>query len=98
MVDVLHHIPPPRRADAIAAAAQRTAQGGVFIYKDMTDRPHWRRSAHTLDDLIFSHELVQQVREGEVEAWATQSGLPLEHAEYIPRLVYGHQLRVFRKT
>jgi 2-polyprenyl-3-methyl-5-hydroxy-6-metoxy-1,4-benzoquinol methylase len=97
MVDVLHHIPPAQRAQAIAAAAHRTAPGGVFIYKDMTDRPLWRRFAHSLDDLIFSHELVQQVREGEVEAWAAQSGLDLEHAEYIPRLVYGHQLRVFRK-
>jgi SAM-dependent methyltransferase len=97
MIDVLHHIPPAERARAIAAAASRTAPGGVFIYKDMTDRPLWRRFAHSLDDLVFSHELVRQVRKGEVEAWAVQSGLALEHAEYIPRLVYGHQLRVFRK-
>ncbi|KAB0265430.1 class I SAM-dependent methyltransferase [Microvirga brassicacearum] len=97
MVDVLHHIPPPRRADAITAAARRTARGGLFIYKDMTDRPLWRRFAHTVDDLVFSHELVRQVRAGEVEAWAAQSGLAIEHTESIPRLVYGHELRVFRK-
>ena len=97
MVDVLHHIPPVDRAQAIAEAARRTAKGGVFVYKDMTDRPYWRRLAHTIDDLIFSHELVQQVKEGEVEAWAARCGLALEHAEAIPRYVYGHQLRVFRK-
>ena len=98
MVDVLHHIPLSARAGAIAAAARRMASGGLFIYKDMTDRPLWRRLAHTLDDLVFSHELVHQVRNGEVESWAMQSSLTLEHAEYIPRLVYGHQLRVFRKS
>lgn len=98
MVDVLHHIPPAGRAEAIEEAARRTAHGGIFLYKDMTDSPRWRRIAHTIDDLIFSHELVQQVREGEVEAWAAKCGLALEHAEYIPRYVYGHQLRVFRKT
>lgn len=97
MIDVLHHIPEALRPAAIAAAARRTAPGGVFIYKDMTDRPGWRRFAHTLDDLVFSRELVRQVRQGEAETWAAQSGLALEHAEYIPRLVYGHQLRVFRK-
>jgi 2-polyprenyl-3-methyl-5-hydroxy-6-metoxy-1,4-benzoquinol methylase len=98
MVDVLHHIPVPKRADAIRAAAQRTAAGGVFIYKDMTDSPTWRRVAHTIDDLIFSHELVTQVRAGEVEAWAGEADLAIEHSEFIPRLVYGHQLRVFRKS
>ena len=98
MVDVLHHIPPSRRADAIAAAAHRTARGGLLIYKDMTDRPRWRRFAHTVDDLIFSHELVHQVEAGEVDAWGTRAGLQIEHAEYIPRLIYGHQLRVFRKA
>ena len=69
----------------------------MFIYKDMTDRPLWRRWAHSLDDLIFAHELVHQVRTGDVERWGEQVGLALERAEYIPRLVYGHQLRVFRR-
>ncbi len=97
MIDVLHHIPQAQRAGAIAAAASRTAAGGLFLYKDMSDRPLWRRWAHTLDDLVFSHELVHQVGTGEVERWGEQAGLALERAEYIPRLVYGHELRVFRR-
>jgi SAM-dependent methyltransferase len=97
MVDVLHHIPEGRRSEAIAIAARRIAPGGVFIYKDMTDRPLWRRWAHTLDDLIFAHEFVHQVPPKRVEEWAHREGLTLEHAEYLPRLVYGNILRVFRK-
>ncbi|WP_019401807.1 MULTISPECIES: bifunctional 2-polyprenyl-6-hydroxyphenol methylase/3-demethylubiquinol 3-O-methyltransferase UbiG [unclassified Chelatococcus] len=97
MVDVLHHVPEAERQKVVAAAARRTAPGGVFIYKDMTDEPGGRRLAHTIDDLIFSHELVRQVSPEAVEHWAAGEGLELVASEYLPRLVYGHVLRVFRK-
>ena len=97
MVDVLHHISPEKRSEAIRVATGLTAPGGLFIYKDMTDKPRWRRWAHTIDDLIFSQELVEQVPPAFVETWGGQSGLELVHADYLPRLVYGNVLRVFRR-
>ncbi|AQH02986.1 hypothetical protein A9R05_29375 [Burkholderia sp. KK1] len=97
MVDVLHHVAPHERADVFAAAARRVGPGGVFIYKDMTARPGGRRLAHNIDDYVFTREWVQQVPDGAVEAWAIDQRLALVHGEFIPRLIYGHELRVFRR-
>lgn len=97
MVDVLHHVPGDERAAIVAAAASRVRPGGAFIYKDMTTRSRWRRFAHNVDDWVFTREWVTQVADGAVEQWAAAAGLVLEHAEYIPRLVYGNELRVFRR-
>ncbi len=97
MVDVLHHVPTPGRQAVVAEAVRRVAENGVFIYKDMTTRSRWRRLAHNLDDYLFTREWVEQVPQGAVEAWARAGGLVLEHSEYIPRLVYGHELLVFRR-
>jgi 2-polyprenyl-3-methyl-5-hydroxy-6-metoxy-1,4-benzoquinol methylase len=97
MVDVLHHVPPRDRSDVFAEAARRVKPGGIFIYKDMTARPGGRRLAHNIDDYIFTREWVEQVPEGAVEAWASDHRLALVHGEYIPRLIYGHELRVFQQ-
>lgn len=97
MVDVLHHVPVEKRQRAVSEAVRRVKPGGVFIYKDMTDKPFGRRLAHTVDDLIFSHELVQQVVPEQVEQWAEAEGLTLLASEYVPRLIYGNVLRVFSK-
>ncbi len=97
MVDVLHHVPVAQRPSIFAAAAERVAPGGVFIYKDMATRPRWRRLAHNLDDYLFTRQWVEQVPDGAVETWADASGLVLEHAEHIPRLVYGNERRVVRR-
>jgi 2-polyprenyl-3-methyl-5-hydroxy-6-metoxy-1,4-benzoquinol methylase len=97
MVDVLHHVPAEERQHAVSEAARRVKPGGLFIYKDMTDKPFGRRLAHTVDDLIFSHELVQQVPPQLVEQWAEAEGFALVASEYVPRLIYGNVLRVFRR-
>ncbi len=97
MVDVLHHVAPGGRRDVVVTAVDRVGPDGVFIYKDMTTRSRLRRLAHNLDDYAFTREWVEQVPDGLVEKWAAEQGLVLEHSEYIPRLVYGHELRVFRR-
>lgn len=97
MVDVLHHVPPGNRSDVFSAAARRVRPGGIFLYKDMTARPGGRRLAHNIDDYIFTREWVEQVPEGAVETWAGDHRLALVHDEFIPRLIYGHELRVFQR-
>ncbi|WP_157696258.1 methyltransferase [Caballeronia temeraria] len=97
MIDVLHHVRPRDRSDVFAAAARRVKPGGVLLYKDMTARPGGRRLAHNIDDYVFTREWVEQVAEGAVETWASDHQLALVHDEFIPRLIYGHELRVFQR-
>ena len=97
MVDVLHHIPPPRQPEAIRAAARRVAAGGRLIYKDMTQHPFWRRWANTAHDLLLARQLVHYVSPDRVERWTRDEGMALLHAEDYARFVYGHQLRVFSR-
>jgi 2-polyprenyl-3-methyl-5-hydroxy-6-metoxy-1,4-benzoquinol methylase len=97
MIDVLHHIPPARQQEAIAAAARRVAPGGRLIYKDMTRHPFWRRWANTTHDLLLSGQLVHYVAPDRVVSWASDAGMTLLHAEDYSRFVYGHQLRVFSR-
>jgi 2-polyprenyl-3-methyl-5-hydroxy-6-metoxy-1,4-benzoquinol methylase len=98
MIDVLRHIPPARQREAVLAAARRVARGGVLIYKDMASRPAWRRIANTLHDLLLAQQIVSYVPVAEVERWLTDFGLSLVHGADYARLVYGHELRVFRRA
>jgi 2-polyprenyl-3-methyl-5-hydroxy-6-metoxy-1,4-benzoquinol methylase len=97
MVDVLHHIPPPRQQEAIGEAARRVAPGGRLIYKDMTQYPFWRRWANTAHDLVVARQLVNYIAPEKVVRWALDDGMTLLHAEDYSRVVYGHQLRVFSR-
>ncbi|NCE87615.1 class I SAM-dependent methyltransferase [Pseudomonas sp. Q1] len=97
MVDVLHHVPVAEREAFIHCAASRVTPGGVFIFKDMTTRSRARQFAHQLDDWIFTREWVVPVKCEEVEQWANTAGLELQHDAYIPRLVYGNELRIFKR-
>ena len=97
MIDVLHHIPPARQQEAIAAAVARVHPGGRLIYKDMVSRPAWRRWGNTIHDLILARQLVNYVPVATVERWVTDTGATLLHGENYARLFYGHELRVFAR-
>jgi len=97
MIDTLHHIPPKQQRQAVLAAVQRVAPGGVLIYKDMMSRPARRRVANTLHDFLVAGEIVNYRSIAELETWVKDAGLSLVHAHSYARLVYGHDLRVFRR-
>jgi hypothetical protein len=62
----------------------------------MVSRPAWRRVANTIHDFLVAGDVVHYVLIGDVERWVRDAGLDLVHAEAYARLVYGHDLRVFR--
>ncbi len=97
MVDVLHHVPETDRAQAIAEAVKRVGPDGIFLFKDMVEKPYWRRLAHNIDDLIFSGEWVKQVKTADVEAQVGNAGFELIESLCIPRIFYGNTLRIFRR-
>jgi 2-polyprenyl-3-methyl-5-hydroxy-6-metoxy-1,4-benzoquinol methylase len=54
MIDVLHHIPPDAHESVIEQAAARVRPGGMFLYKDIARRPHWKAWANRLHDLVVA--------------------------------------------
>lgn len=95
LIDVMHHIPPPSRRELFRKATSRLRHSGTLIYKDISARPRWRAWANRLHDLVIAKQWIQLVPIRQVEEWAIADQLKLEHADYIPRLWYGHDLRVW---
>lgn len=98
MVDVLHHVPEDGRARAVDQSLRRVAPGGIFLFKDMVEKPFWRRLAHNLDDLLFSGEWVRQVKTDALESQVLEAGFRLVESACIPRVFYGNTLRVFQRV
>lgn len=97
MVDVLHHVPEADRAQAVTQCLRRVGPNGLFLFKDMVEKPFLRRLAHNLDDLLFSGEWVRQVKTEALEKQVEDAGFRLLKSEDIPRVFYGNTLRVFQR-
>jgi 2-polyprenyl-3-methyl-5-hydroxy-6-metoxy-1,4-benzoquinol methylase len=97
LIDVMHHVPQPARETVLQRAADRVRPGGLFIYKDMADRPVWRATANRLHDLVMARQWVHYAPVEAVEAFCRSTGLELIHREDINMLWYGHEMRIFRR-
>ena len=74
MCDVLHHVPPPMRADILTAARQLLAPGGSFVFKDWgrTMTPiHWIAYAA---DRWLTGDRVRFLKPREAEALLSSTG------------------------
>lgn len=96
LIDVMHHVPPESQRQLLKLAAEHMKPGGLFLYKDMVNRPLWRAAANRLHDLILARQLIHYAPIANIEAWAADFGLVLIEGQSINRLWYGHELRVFR--
>ncbi len=97
LIDVMHHVPPSQQQQVFRHAASRLAPGGVLIYKDIAVRPRWRAWANRLHDLVVAREWVHLVPVSQAEEWAAAENLNLKYGAYLPRLWYGHELRVWSR-
>jgi 2-polyprenyl-3-methyl-5-hydroxy-6-metoxy-1,4-benzoquinol methylase len=97
IIDVMHHVPPAHQREVIHTAALRIAPGGLLLYKDMCRKPLWRGWANRLHDLVLARQWIHYAPIEDVEQWAGDAGLRLEHSSKHNLLWYGHELRVFRK-
>lgn len=97
LIDVLHHVPPAAQESAFRAAAARVRPGGLFIYKDMADRPFWAAGMNRLHDLVMARQWINYVPVESAEAWAAVEGLTPHHRLDTRMLWYAHELRVFRR-
>lgn len=97
LIDVMHHVPPGRHREFLAAAVARVRPGGILLYKDMCRRPLWRAWANRMHDLLLARQWIHYVPLARLETWAGQEGLHVVERRAYARLVYGHELLVMRK-
>lgn len=97
LVDVLHHVPPSEQRSVIQTATAHVKPGGLLLYKDMANRPHFQAFMNRLHDLVVARQWIHYLPIRTVEAMAKEFGLKLEFGETLSRLWYRHELRVFRK-
>lgn len=99
MQDVIHHVSSSQtvQKEVFDRACASVRPGGIFIYKDMSLRPLWRNFFCRLHDLIIAREWIYPIPVATVERWAADNGFTVEVAKTAHRVVYGNDLRVFRK-
>jgi SAM-dependent methyltransferase len=97
LIDVMHHVPPPRQEGLFQAAYDAVRPCGLLLYKDIGPRPFWRAWANRLHDLLVARQWVHLLPDAVVLRWGRARGLELLSRERINALWYGHDLLVFRR-
>ena len=95
MVDLLHHVPKSSVPDILNAAFERVKVGGLFIYKDMAERPRWAAAWNQLHDLCVSRQWITHVPPTTVVNLAAKKRLRLVSQFSIRCLAYQHDLLTF---
>jgi 2-polyprenyl-3-methyl-5-hydroxy-6-metoxy-1,4-benzoquinol methylase len=98
MIDVMHHIPPAFQRQAFDDALARVAPGGAFLYKDMCDAPFWRAGMNRLHDLVMARQWIRYLPVESADRWAREAGFAIEVAEERGMLLYGHEIRLYRRN
>lgn len=97
MIDVMHHVPPERQRETLAAACAMVRPSGLLVYKDMARSPAWAAWANRAHDLLLARQWIHYLPIAEVESAAAGSNMPLVHADSVRLGWYAHELRVFRR-
>jgi 2-polyprenyl-3-methyl-5-hydroxy-6-metoxy-1,4-benzoquinol methylase len=97
LVDVMHHVQRDQQARLIETAAEHVTDGGILLYKDMADRPHWRAWANRVHDLLSAGDWIHYAKLEDVVRWAEAAGLQFEFQRSMNLLWYRHEWCVFRR-
>jgi 2-polyprenyl-3-methyl-5-hydroxy-6-metoxy-1,4-benzoquinol methylase len=97
MIDVLHHIPPPAQRGAIAQAYAHVGPGGLFLYKDMAERPFFRAWWNRFHDIVVARQWIHYRRIAEVETWLRAEGAEIVERSARALGLYGHEWVVAKR-
>lgn len=98
MIDVLHHVLPMNQPEVLRKAASVVRPGGLLLFKDIGNKPHWRATANRLHDLVLARQWIHYLSLACVVAEVERVGLKLVEAARFDRLWYGHELALFRRV
>lgn len=97
MIDVLHHVHRSAQRAVLVEALAHVRPDGLFIYKDMADRPHWQAGWNRLHDLALARQWIRYCPLGDVRAWLDSERFQIAEQARFDRAVYGHELIVAAK-
>jgi 2-polyprenyl-3-methyl-5-hydroxy-6-metoxy-1,4-benzoquinol methylase len=97
MIDVMHHVPPERQRETLAAACAMVRPSGLLVYKDMARSPAWAAWANRAHDLLLARQWIHYLPIAEVESGAVGSNMRLVRSDSVRLGWYAHELRVFRR-
>lgn len=97
MIDVLHHIPPPAQRGAILQAYGHVAPGGLFLYKDMAERPFFRAWWNRFHDIVVARQWINYRGIAEVEGWLRAEGAKIVDRSVTALGLYGHEWIVAKR-
>lgn len=97
MVDVMHHVPVEAQRDVVRKVAERLRPGGLFLYKDMVERPRWRALANRLHDLVVARQWIHYLDLDAVIDEGRRRGLRATQRGRVDRWWYGHEYAVLEK-
>ena len=96
MIDVMHHIAPGQQAAVFEQAGSRLRPGGLFLYKDMAERPLWQAWANRLHDLVLAREWIHYLPLADALSHAADAGFEVIVQGGASRLWYAHEWVIFR--
>jgi 2-polyprenyl-3-methyl-5-hydroxy-6-metoxy-1,4-benzoquinol methylase len=97
MIDVMHHVPPERQRETLAAACAMVRPSGLLVYKDMARSPAWAAWANRAHDLLLARQWIHYLPIAEVESGAAGTNMRLLRSDSVRLGWYAHELRVFRR-
>lgn len=97
LIDVVHHVPPGQQAAVLREAASRIAPGGLFLYKDMVERPWPRAWANRLHDLLLARQWIHYLPLADAKSELAGCGLHFVREGAANMLWYGHEWVVFQR-
>lgn len=97
MIDVIHHVSPTAQRAVFMQAVDHLAPGGLFLYKDMANRPASFAFTNRLHDLIMAHQWINYVPISLIKSWGIEAGLDIEQEAQCRMIWYAHEWIVFKK-
>jgi len=99
MLDIVHYIPPESVPTLINWVRQHLSPDGVFLIKDVADRPWYKRLfTWVLDKLMDYRTPVHYWAPDQLMAQLRASGFSVHHHSMVDFLPYPHVLYICRPT
>lgn len=93
-IDVLHHVPPEMQDEFLKQALARVKPRGLFIYKDMAQKPAFCAISNRIHDLILARQWIHYYPFERAIEIVRDQAFTVDKTWTGRRLVYQHEMLV----